>query len=573
MKGIPHLLAVIIGLSFVYVPTPSADTVEARIESLCRDQQNPDIAGGFGVSAIKDGNAIFTVAYGTANNEYDLPLTTESAFDFASIGKMFTGWAVAKLVIEGKMSPDDDVHKYIPELPDFGYAITIYHLLHHTSGLRDWVGLMKLAGKQASDVHSKAVLLEVILNQRELNFPPGEGFAYSNTGYLLLAEAVAVATGRDFPGWCKDNIFKPLGMSNTGFLESYAEIVPNRAMAYKADQGKVYRNCYDQLASCGSSSLMSTLEDMTKWLLAVSERQFGGPEVWDLMLSSGTLKNGDRVGYGYGVSIQTYKENEKVGHGGSWLGYLSDLVYYPEKGVGYVLMITRVPPAVSISGRLDDILLEIETPHATADERMEERRKENESESLDADRLPRSSMAERTGKYYSMDEGLLLEIREADGTMVMDFPWQSGMRVSVLPEDKFYLEKYGHTFAFKTESGGRVTGLEFILEDGNSYWRKLQSDPSEWKDLEGILGQYFSDEIKATYLIAEDAGSVTVKSLLNADVKLLQYDNNTCLGDAWWLSTIRFTRNNSGAVTGFLLDADNKRVSGLRFRKIAEASH
>ncbi len=573
MRRILPLVAVITGLSFAYVPTSSADTVAARIESFCGDQQNPDIVGGFGVSAIKDGDAMFTVAYGTANNEYDIPLTTESAFDFASIGKMFTGWAVAKLVIEGKMSPDDDIHKYIPELPDFGYAITISHLLHHTSGLRDWVGLMKILGKQESDIHSKAVLLEVILNQRELNFPPGERFAYSNTGYLLLSEAVAVASGRDFPGWCEDNIFKPLGMSNTGFLESYAEIVPNRAMAYKADEGKVYRNCYDQLASCGSSSLISTLEDMTKWLLAVSERQFGGPEVWDLMLSSGTLRNGESVGYGYGVSIQTYKENEKVGHGGSWLGYLSDLVYYPEKGVGYVLLITRVPPAVSISGRLDDILLGIEAPQGTADEGVQERRKENGAASLDADRLPRSSMAERIGKYYSMDKGLLLEIREAEGTMVMDFPWQSGMRVSVLPEDKFYLERYGYTFAFKAESGGKVTGLEFILEDRKSHYRKLQSDPSKWKDLEDILGEYFCDEIKATYLIAEDAGSVTVESLLNADVKLLQYDNNTCLGDAWWFSTIRLTRNNSGAVTGFLLDADNKRVSGLRFRKIAEASH
>lgn len=339
------------------VPCSSSETVAYQLRSYCDGQHNPNIAGGYAISVIQDGEVVFREAYGMANNEYDVPLTTQSVFDFASIAKTFTGWAVAKLIIDGTISPEDDIHTYVPELPDFGHKITISNLLYHTSGLRDWYELIGLAGKQYTDVHTKEMLLELIFNQKELNFVPGEKFEYSNTGYLLLAETVEKVTGQNFADWCEENIFGPLEMKNTRFLKSHAEIIKNRAMAYCGNGDTGYVNCYSQLHSPGSSSLYSTLDDMTLWLTEISRREFGGSEVWELMLRRGTLSNGDTVNYGCGVSMRSHQSHASIGHGGSWRGYLSDLVYYPEEKVGYVLMITRNPPAVSFTGKVDEILL------------------------------------------------------------------------------------------------------------------------------------------------------------------------------------------------------------------------
>jgi len=334
-----------------------AQDTAARLESHCDAQHNPEFPGGFALAAVKDGTVIFNKAYGMANNEYGVSLTAESVFDFASIAKTFTGWSVAKLITEGRMSPDDDIRQYVPKLPDFGREITIAHLLHHTSGLPDWYELIPSTGMNYTDVITKDRLLDIIFSQNELNFVPGEKFEYSNSGYLLLAEAITKVTGMDFADWCRREIFEPLGMKNTRFLKTPDEIIPNRAVSYykKGDAG--YANCYSQLASYGSSSLYSTLEDMTLWLLQIERRDFGGKEVWDLMLEKGNLNSGESVNYGYGISMRSHGSHVSIGHGGQWLGYLSDMVYYPEEKTGYVLLITQNPPTVWMTGKVDDILL------------------------------------------------------------------------------------------------------------------------------------------------------------------------------------------------------------------------
>jgi CubicO group peptidase (beta-lactamase class C family) len=342
------------------LPGGTSDSTEetaARLESHCDGQQNPEVPGGFALAAVKEGTVIFSKAYGMANNEYSVPLTAQSVFDFASIAKTFTGWSVAKLITEGRMSPDDDIRRYVPELPMFGRRITIAHLLHHTSGLPDWYALIPTTGRNYADVITNDMLLELIFSQNELNFVPGERFEYSNSGYLILAEAVTKVTGMDFADWCRREIFEPLGMRNTRFLKTHDEIIMNRAVSYCKEGDAGFANCYSQLASYGSSSLYSTLEDMTLWLLQIGRRDFGGREVWDLMLEEGRLNSGESVSYGYGISMRSHNSHASIGHGGKWRGYLSDMVYYPEEATGYVLLITQNPPTVWMTGKVDDILL------------------------------------------------------------------------------------------------------------------------------------------------------------------------------------------------------------------------
>jgi len=158
----------------------------------------PDIPGGFAAAVIKNGTVIFKKAYGYANFENKIPFTTTTVVDYASIAKQFTGFAIARLIQEGKLHLDDDIRAYLPEVPEFGSMITIDHLLHHTSGIRDWVGLVKISGKYENDVITQDFLMKLMKNQKDLNFKPGEKNQYSNMGYFLLAKIVSRVTGKSF---------------------------------------------------------------------------------------------------------------------------------------------------------------------------------------------------------------------------------------------------------------------------------------------------------------------------------------------------------------------------------------
>ena len=205
----------------------------AQVEALCDACDKPDIPGGYAVAVIKNQKVEFQKPYGYSNYEHEIPFSSSTVFDFASVAKQFTGFAIALLVEQGKISLNDDIRQYLPEVPDFGEIITIRHLLFHTSGIRDWVGLVKLSGRYKVDVITDEFLMGIVKHQRELHFKPGERFLYSNTGYFLLAQIISRVTNKSFRELTDENIFKPLEMNNTLFLDDYREIIKGRASSYK----------------------------------------------------------------------------------------------------------------------------------------------------------------------------------------------------------------------------------------------------------------------------------------------------------------------------------------------------
>lgn len=178
--------------------------MSSQVEALFDACYKPDIPGGFAAAVIKDGKVLFKKAYGFADSENKVAFTTGTVADFASVAKQFTGYAVAELVQDGKLSLDDDIRRYLPDLPDFGATITIRHLLYHTSGIRDWVGLVKLSGRYMEDVISDDFLWKLVTNQKDLNFKPGQSFQYSNTGYLLLAGSYQMSPGGHSRNGCRN---------------------------------------------------------------------------------------------------------------------------------------------------------------------------------------------------------------------------------------------------------------------------------------------------------------------------------------------------------------------------------
>jgi CubicO group peptidase (beta-lactamase class C family) len=186
------------------------------------------------IAGVKQsGKTVHLKAYGMANLEYGVPLTTESVSESGSLAKQFTSAAITLLAKQGKLSLDDDIRKHLPEVPNFGRTITIRNLLTHTSGLRDQWALLGLAGwPPGTQVHSIPLILDLVSRQRMLNFEPGSLYLYSNTGYVLAATIVQRVSGKSLAEWSQDNLFQPLGMKNTEWRDDYRRVVKGRATAY-----------------------------------------------------------------------------------------------------------------------------------------------------------------------------------------------------------------------------------------------------------------------------------------------------------------------------------------------------
>ena len=287
------------------------------------DQWDRADSPGAAVVVVKDGAVAYLHGYGCADLEQRIPITPETLFDVASVAKQFTGLSVAMLVQQGKVSLDDDIHKHLPDVPDFGKPITIHHLVHHSSGLRDWPETLSLSDMDMEGPITLDTILEMVRRQRELDFAPGEEEQYSNTGYNLLAATVAKVSGQSFRIWTDRNLFQPLGMKHTLVCDNPAEVIMNRASSYAPDGKNRFRQVVSQLAAQGSSSLFISAEDMGRWLLNFQTARVGGSAALELMQQPETLNNGEKRGYAFGLVLGKHRGMTTLSHGGSWAGYRS----------------------------------------------------------------------------------------------------------------------------------------------------------------------------------------------------------------------------------------------------------
>src|SRR5687768_6729798 len=245
-------------------PGQAVPDEERRVDSLFAEFTR-GVSPGAAVAVVRDGKTILAKGYGMASLEHRVPITPSTVFDVASVSKQFAGLAVAMLVAEGRVKLTDDIRKYIPELSDVGHTVTIDHLLHHTSGYRDWPGTLSLAGWRYDDIISFDQIRTFAYNQRTLNFVPGAEYTYSNTGYNLLAEMVARVSGKTFRQFTEERFFRPLGMTSSHFHDDHAQVVANRATGYARRPDSSYSSVTNNLMALGSSSLYSTVEDLAKW--------------------------------------------------------------------------------------------------------------------------------------------------------------------------------------------------------------------------------------------------------------------------------------------------------------------
>ena len=441
----------------------------AKVDQLFTEWNNSD-SPGVALAVTKDGKIVYKQGYGTANLEYDIPITPTTIFDIASVSKQFAAFAITTLAHEGKFSLDDDIRVHLPDVPAFGNTITIRHLLHHTSGLRDWVQSLVIAGVAMEDVISFKHILKMVRHQKALNFEPGAAYLYSNTGYNLLAEIVERVTGDSFRGWTNAHIFKPLAMTNSHFHDDHQMILKNRAYSYQATENGGFKHAINNTTALGSSSLYSTVEDLAKWMLNFDDTQIGEQTVIDRMHERGVLNNGEQISYALGLNIGEYRGLQTVGHSGSWRGFRSHLMRFPDQKFGVVILCNldtfnphRLAERVA-DLYLADVLAPVEA--ASEPEKAAEPAEETKPEPLAPEQL-----AEFAGDYYTEELDTTYSIRVREDQLVAKHIRHDDILLTYtdghflgntwfFPKIHFKREDTGHVIGFRL-TGGRVRNLYF----------------------------------------------------------------------------------------------------------------
>jgi CubicO group peptidase (beta-lactamase class C family) len=287
---------------------------------------------GCALGVVRNGRFIYQRGYGMANLDYDIPNSPTMMYYVGSDSKQFTAASIALLALSSRLSLDDDIRKYIPEMPDYGAPITIRHLIHHTSGIRDVYGLMQLAGLPLENTFSDSEAIALIARQRALNFPPGDDYLYSNSGYFLLAQIVKRVTGQSLRVYADERIFRPLGMTRTHFHDDPGHVMKHRAMSYVPDSQGGFRISYLQnFDKIGAGGLYSTVEDLAKWDENFYTHRVGGEALQQLIHTRGVLNRGDTLKYAFGNNVARYRGLRITEHGGALMGYKAEVLRFPDQ--------------------------------------------------------------------------------------------------------------------------------------------------------------------------------------------------------------------------------------------------
>jgi CubicO group peptidase (beta-lactamase class C family) len=333
-----------------------------------------------------------------ANLELGVANTPHTVFDIGSTSKQFTAASIHLLAQEGKLRLEDDIRKYLPEIPAYSNVITIRQLLHHTGGLRDYLTLMELQGSNFEDETGDQEALDIIVRQKAPNFAPGSEYLYSNTGFFLLSVIVKRVSGQTLPEFLQARIFGPLGMVHTHSHDDHTLIVPNRATGYAPRDSGGYRISMSNFEQTGDGAVMTTVEDLIRWDQNFYQPTVGGQALVDAMQTTDTLTGGKPNSYATGLRIGTRRGLRTVRHGGAWAGYRAELLRFPAQhfSVACLCNSENAEPE-KLADRVADLylrdLMQPEPPSVVGDD-------EEGGTDSSAAMLPLAALQPYTGTYY-----------------------------------------------------------------------------------------------------------------------------------------------------------------------------
>ena len=536
---------------------PRATDPSGKVDQLFAVYDHQDSPGA-AIGVVKDGELILKKGFGSANLEYDIPIGPSTVFHMASVSKQFTAFSIALLADRGKLSVTDDIRKYIPEVPDFGHPISLEQLIHHTSGMRDQWNLLAMAGWRLDDVITREQVLKLVARQKDLNFNPGDEYLYCNTGYTLLAEVVSRVSGKSFAEWTAENIFEPLGMSETLFYDNHEKIVKNRAYSYKQASGG-YQKSVLSYANVGATSLFTTVEDMKKWAHNFTLMKVGNPSVMEMMNRRCILNNGDTLGYAYGQGWGQYRGQKTIAHGGADAGYRTYFVRFPDQKYSFIVLSNLASANTYRMGMdLADIYLaDILAPPGE----KQEKAAEAEPETI---RVEEKILKDYCGRYEILP-GLILNVELVDGQLVGKIMGQPPAIMEPRSDSVFYIADADAEITFQANEQKKVH--QILLKQSGEHItapRLAPFDPGSI-DLGSFTGTFHSEELETAYTFIEKNGKLVAIHQRHPDIILEPVREDQFAGDVWFFTQVTFTRNGTGKVEG--CKVTNGRVRNLSFIK------
>ncbi len=529
------------------------DVQRQRVDSVFADfdgTSRPGCSLGIG----RNGTPVYLRGYGMSDLQHNLAITPQSIFHVASVSKEFTAFAIGLLADDGKLSLDDDVHKYLPELPDYGKPITLRHLIYHTSGIRDQWELLGLAGwRYPDDLFTQEDVLQIVTRQKHLNFDPGEQWLYSNSGYTLLAIIVERVSGKTLRRFADERIFQPLGMTRTQVHDDHARIVVDRTSAYERGDSGVWKISIPDFDTHGATSLFTTAADLLKWM-----HNFDAPTVGSAALirdaqTSSKLNSGKDTNYAFGLSLETYRGVRAIGHGGADAGYRADVVRFPDEGLEVSVLCnfaeatpnrySRAVADVLLNGKLGprDEVAPVPTGIALSDAQLDE----------------------VAGVYRTPGTDQAWLLRRQDGKLTL-----VNFQLPLAPIDARRFTAAGVVAEFTGPEGQPATGatLRVGRQVIDSMVRAPFFAPSR-AQLAAFAGEYWSDELQIWYRVElADSGLVLHRP------KFPTRPMTPAFADAFLVpgtGTLRFAREKGRPARFFVTGG---RVRGVEFRRGTEGS-
>jgi CubicO group peptidase (beta-lactamase class C family) len=527
-----------------------------KIDSLFKQWDNKK-SPGCAIGIVRNDSLIYAKGYGMANLEYSVPLTTQTVCEMGSVSKQFTAYTIMLLASQGKLSLDDDIHKYLPWMPYYEHKIAIKNLLYHTSGIRDYDQLLSIAGTTQEDVITREHVIKLLSKQESLSFDPGEQYMYSNSGYFLLGEIVHAVTGKSLRQFTDSAIFKPLGMNNTHFRDDYTELVPNRACPYTAADKIGIVNS----SAVGAKGLFTNMDDMSKWAINFLNNKSDSHLLIEQMKLSGKLNNGKETGVGAGLQRDDFNGLKMYLHPGIDNGYYNLATYIPEAKMAFIIF-SNLGDNLDVFGKRDELAgLFIKDTRP---------KKEQPGFKTTFDPIVKdtASVQPLLGSYV-VDDGDHTAFKLEDRKFYYILNGKYTFILYRTEKDTFWFRGFypGVKFIFTVKNQHDVT-VSQTWPDGRSRIMRKQ-DPFNAlteKQLLAYTGKYYSSELDYSYSIILKDHQLVLTNNKYHDSPLVIYSATHVINDLDWMRSLDFTKNKQGKITGFEINYD--KIQDLRFDKI-----
>jgi CubicO group peptidase (beta-lactamase class C family) len=530
--------------SYVFAGEVDQQSASQKLD-LMVSQYDSDSKPGVVVLVVKDGETVYKRAAGLANIEHRIKITPSTVFHVGSVTKQFTTFALLLLEREGKLNIDDDVRKYLPEMPNYGHKISLRNLATHTCGLREISDLTNLTGVRDKDLFNNDQALELLFRQKHLNYEPGTKFEYSNSEYILLGEVVARVSKKPFSEFLNERIFKPLGMKNSSVPGDPEAIIPNRADSYQVS-GEVVRKSLLNWSFVGSTGLNTTVEDLALWAMNFESPRVGDSAIFKRMMEFGVLKNGDVLPYALAQEHKNYRGLDLIFHGGGDAGYRAYLLRVPDRKFSVIVLgnFEEFNPLNIAYAAVDDYLL-------------------GGKEKVTPVKIDLSLQSKIVGDY-EVFPGLIVSFSSINSRMFLQF-WGDTNKLELPQIGNFefvYTPRPHSKFVFSGPRDSKTNKLIWNFSDFAYPGKRIEIKPFDAKKvkLSELAGGYYSPELNDEYRLEIQNKALIATHRNSYDIALVGFQPDVFIGSEGFFRKVKVVRDKKKQVIGIYVSAQHATV-------------